>query len=595
MFSPEEKQRQGYICKAGDSQCYCDCIGLAGFESGTAKRQGAGMKNRTVVHWGTGNVSRALWGNSILPEPEFYIDSSWEKCQGLFGGKKVRHYTEIERWEELFVIIAMDNPLSVRQYLDGKGFREGADYIWYQRLLAERSVEEVCQEAEAFLKHLAEQAAVYGGRTLLLADFLAYDKGVCEYVNHWNQREPGLVLLSEAAIVREDTARKLEIPYLELPYLYQRMQYIREEAPADCPKGVSWRVKEVSKHIEITSEHKEILLEHVKVISKHVESVSYLWEAAQNLRMRYIDMCPGYEFLFAFYAERLIRSMIELWKPKGFLLWNAFYAFHLIIRGVCREMDVPVRFMEFGNIPGTFMVEETGQMGESIPAREPDTLLQIPVSEEEYRKTEQLIRELKASGANRNVQPCNGKLETVKSRLLPGRPVILYAGQNDNACGLQPYTENSRKYHSPIFKSSDEAAIYLAGVCAEERWNFIYKPHPMMMEVCHVGELPENTILVNEVNLNELIDLSDVVVTIVSTVSYIALIREKPVVMLGYTQLKGKRCTYEAFREEEIKERFQEALEKKSENGKRNAFIRHVYQMKVLYEKNILAFEKADR
>ena len=105
----------------------------------------------------------------------------------------------------------------------------------------------------------------------------------------------------------------------------------------------------------------------------------------------------------------------------------------------------------------------------------------------------------------------------------------------------------------------------------------------MIIEQCNPADLPTNTIFVEQADINDLIDLSDVIVTVVSSVSYIALIREKPVVMLGYTQLKNKECTYEAFQIDEIDSVLTQAVKEKSNDFMRQNFIRHFAQMKKYY------------
>ena len=78
--------------------------------------------------------------------------------------------------------------------------------------------------------------------------------------------------------------------------------------------------------------------------------------------------------------------------------------------------------------------------------------------------------------------------------------------------------------------------------------------------------------------------MSDVVITILSTVSYVSLIRKKPVVMLGYTQLKEKGCTYEAFEEKKILEQIKKAISDDECEKMREQFVCHVAQMKKFYK-----------
>ena len=284
----------------------------------------------------------------------------------------------------------------------------------------------------------------------------------------------------------------------------------------------------------------------------------------------------------------LLRKIAEFWHPSAIILWNEFYAFHRLLDAACRELMISVMYMEFGNIPGTITLEKVGQMGESWPAKYSSDFLHIPVSERDYRSAQKKIIELKNKKLNRNTQPVNTSMKTIKEKLLRDRPIVFYAGSNDYASGIQPYTERARKYHSPIFQSSMEAVSYLSDLCQQNAWNFICKPHPMMSQYWEKISFPENVIYVDEVDIHDLIDLSDVVVTILSTVGYIALIRERPVVMLGYTQLKGKGCTYEAFRKNDIENTILSAISNGFTCTMQKNTIKHIAQMERYYQDEML-------
>ena len=92
-----------------------------------------------------------------------------------------------------------------------------------------------------------------------------------------------------------------------------------------------------------------------------------------------------------------------------------------------------------------------------------------------------------------------------------------------------------------------------------------------------------NHIFINRLQLNEVIDMCDVTITILSQTSYLSLIREKPVVMLGYTQLKGKGCTYEAFDRDHLERSIEEALQMGYTQEQKDNFYLHVAQMNKYY------------
>lgn len=507
-----------------------------------------------MIIWGTGNVCKHLLQSNPDMNPEFYIDNDFDKADSFMYNIIIKHPSQIAEWKDFYIVVALDNYLSVKVQLEELGLKEGESFIWYRDFLFQKSLLEMQKEAECFCDILKEQTSICKGKSIIVSDFLAFDKGVCDYIN--NRKECGLdaVLLSEAYWVSESYAeKKMKIPVYKLPAFLAHNQYIKEDVTVE------------------------------KVVIDYVQSKKYLSEASRNLRMGYPKMATNYEYLVCFWADKIMRTVMEYWKPKSVILWNAFYAFHKIIRGICEEEKIFVKYMEFGNIPGTIQEETIGQMGESYPSKFPEEFIKIDVSEEELCRAEALVEELYRKRTNRNIQPKSIQLDEIKENLQENKPVVFYVGQNDNAAGFQPYTENSKKYHSPIFESSDEAAVYLAKLCKKNNWNYIYKPHPMMMENFRPEVMPDNTIVVNQMDINELIDFSDVVITIVSTVSYIALIRNKPVLMLGYTQLKSKGCTYESFEEKHIEEQIKSALSEGYSEEKRKHFLKHVVQMGKYY------------
>jgi len=179
--------------------------------------------------------------------------------------------------------------------------------------------------------------------------------------------------------------------------------------------------------------------------------------------------------------------------------------------------------------------------------------------------------------------PQNNSIEYIMQKIDKAKPIVFYAGQNDINSNMVPYTEETQKYCSPIFKTSIDAGIYIAELCKKNKWNFVYKPHPMRIKYEEKSQLPNNTIYVENGNINDLVDISNVVVTILSQTNYISLVRHKPVVMLGYSQAKGKGCTYEAFEKDIIENVIRKALKNGFTEEQEKAFLIHIAQVLKYY------------
>lgn len=325
-----------------------------------------------------------------------------------------------------------------------------------------------------------------------------------------------------------------------------------------------------------------------KNINEVIGSKEYLKWAVNNTKGRYSDMEEGYAENFVYYSYYYLNKVLDIIKPKAVVLWLEFYAFHEIFLNICNERGIKVLFFEFGVLPGTYAFETTGQMGESLPAINYAEFFDLKVDEDDIIHAQNVIKYLYENRVTRWQQPMNdvGEIDILKEKLIIGKPVILYAGQNDYESGIRPYGEYARKYHSPVFESSDQAAVYLGKLAAKNNWNIIYKPHPAVLRfACRQKEydIPDNVIIVDRIDINDLIDMADVLVTIVSQMGYMSLIRGKSAVMLGYTQLRGKSCTYEAFSQSVIEKVINDAIQFGVTEEQKANFTRHVAQIIKFY------------
>lgn len=389
---------------------------------------------------------------------------------------------------------------------------------------------------------------------LLAGHMTSFDKGTCNFVNNLSNvmTENKMVLMSECIHLNEErTRQKINFPFFIVPSFLGK----------DCyPTNTG------------------IICD--KKIRKYVNRKSYLKWGVDNLHKRHIDMELDYAYYFVYYAEMYINKMLDILKLKYAILWNEFFAFHHILKNICLERNIKIVYLEFGSLPGTISIEHLGQMGASFPGRFAEEFKKFDVSKEELIKGKEVLDFLKESGLNRNIQPLNNNIEEIKNKLKKGRPTILYAGVNDYESGLVPYTEETRISHCQSFKSSEDALVLLAEYAIKNDWNLIYKPHPIIEKQSNSDKnYDDNVIMALNVDINAVIDIADVVVTILSQVSYTALIREKAVVMLGYTQLKGKDCCYEGFLREELEAVLKTAIEHGYTGEQKKAFIKHITQM----------------
>ena len=298
-------------------------------------------------------------------------------------------------------------------------------------------------------------------------------------------------------------------------------------------------------------------------------------ELTDHLMDRQMDIGrSGIRRLICAYAEAYERA-IERVQPKAVIMWCEFTKMHPLFAKIAQEHGAKVLFWEYGSIPGTFAIEDQGQMGESRIATEWESFLAKDVTEEEKAKAGEILDFLRGSGLNRNVQTEVEALGDLEAGIDPKKPLIVFAGQNDFDSGIMPWDEHAKTFHSPCFPDSLTTARYLFDMCKEEGWEFAYKPHPFQMRRTPWDDLP----VIRRCNFNAMMDRADVVVTGVSQSSYVACIRKRPCVTVGFNQLKHKGCTYEVTDKAQLRDTLKEALEKGNTPQQQEAFRTHVAQL----------------
>tara|TARA_B100001093_G_C26799721_1_gene1002802 strand:+ start:426 stop:1823 length:1398 start_codon:yes stop_codon:yes gene_type:complete len=247
-------------------------------------------------------------------------------------------------------------------------------------------------------------------------------------------------------------------------------------------------------------------------------------------------------------------------NPELVIIWNQFHPLSKTAIRACENSGVQYSFFEYGVIPGTLNFDFKGQMGESAVATESEKFSALPLNNSDLDAAKKSLEYLLNTGLNRKVLPPLKGLENSIGEIAGGRKIILFAGHNDPSSGLIPYTEKVSKSHSPIFTSSHSAAKYLISKARRNNWLLLYKPHPHDNKGCFIPNTFDH-IMVTDSNINECIDVADVTVTVLSQTSSIALIRKKPVVMLGYNHLRDSGAVYQAENIHDIESKINMALE----------------------------------
>lgn len=512
------------------------------------------MKKKVV--WGTGFLASKYVKSLKVDDIVFFIDSNKDKRGTEFLGRVVKGPDDIEDWGELCVYIQHNYYDEVAEELIKKGLVEGQTIIRYEETIQGKTVN-VKEECEKSLQWLKKHLDEFQQKTVCWCDEVAHNRGHLDYFSKMCKEKFDWILVSDAVWVsEEETSGKSPFPFFILASICSCESY-----------------PEVKSEDFVSNEHVQ-----------YVKSNDRLRFYSEFYRTRFPEIRTNYEYEYVYYLHMYMSEVINLIKPKRIFIRHSFSVMHGMLSDLCRKNHIPVIFTHAGVLYGTYAYDINGEMGESLPATHSRDFMNLPVTEDEINKAQQVREYILTHRVNRKIQPKTKAIEKIKDSIVRERPTIFLAGQNDCAAGLVPYTEHSRKYHSPIFSSSIDSAIYFGKIAQERGWNLIFKPHPMVQ----VSEekrrcIPENVIFIEQGDVLELIDISDVTVTILSSTAYDALLRYRPVVMVGYNQLKDKGCTYDAFEKDMIVPTIESAVRNGFTEEQQKAFAKHIAQLLKYY------------
>lgn len=287
--------------------------------------------------------------------------------------------------------------------------------------------------------------------------------------------------------------------------------------------------------------------------------------------------------------------------PKLVIVWGSTCPMSRLHIHLCKQMSIPYLVMERGHFSGTIGVDTIGQFafggGAYLPCltqlnKQKYDLIKTWVSEAE---------EVPYAHKNSNIE-FNEKIEEARKS---GRPIVLFIGVNDVGSGIA-YDLNSLESHSVYYHASFDALNdllkALSLVC--ENALLVVKPHPADL-ADYSTIISENVIIEQSGNINELIKLSSVCVTMSTTSIARCIIEEKPIVTMSLTDVSGMNIAYEcndpselvavlrsAMFDEESSERFnngklfiQRLFEDKLFSVSENDFLNSIYDLSELITK----------
>jgi hypothetical protein len=278
-------------------------------------------------------------------------------------------------------------------------------------------------------------------------------------------------------------------------------------------------------------------------------------------------------------GELLVRE-----RPVLAVLWHQFNGLHYALDVSCRRAKVPVTYAEYGLLPGTIMFDAAGLMAESTVARDAESFARVPVTSAQIDAAQDYclrVREKRWTRKPQLDQPgVTARLEQMRAAQ---RPVVFYAGENIARTGILPAGTERSRMHSPFFAGTSEALAALCTLAVRRDWHVVYKPHPLAIEIPLPDTDEAHFTVARDADIFELMALSDVTATLVSQVCYMAVLSDRPCLLMGRGAMSGSGCAYELTVAEDLEAVLEDAIDGGFTAEQRDARDRHVAQLLTAY------------
>lgn len=240
--------------------------------------------------------------------------------------------------------------------------------------------------------------------------------------------------------------------------------------------------------------------------------------------------------LYCYYRDFLVRHRVKM-----FLIWGTTAPKSRLFMRLCQELNIEYQIIERGHFPGTLSIDPMGQFGTGARPQLIDQVSpQTALSDEANARFDQIQRwydTQKDSAAYGRFQKRETKeVEIMRRARQHGRPVILVIGGNDQGGGVTGPDPDPLWVN--WFGSSDNAFVILRRLVSAKFPDalLVLRPHPSQRP-----QEAEFGLVARDAALDDLIENSDLCITVATTASAICLLKEKPLLTLGLSELNGRK------------------------------------------------------
>lgn len=262
------------------------------------------------------------------------------------------------------------------------------------------------------------------------------------------------------------------------------------------------------------------------------------------------------------YRESLF--ILKTLKPDVVLVWNGQMRKNGVMAIAAKDMGIPVYYAEKGMLPNSWYIDPKGVNASSSIASSRMDLSDI--SNDDVEDFKKQIFSIDKSGSSSWEQPDRKGPKQIRKQLKIGKEqkIVFFPGQVDSDTNIIIY--------SPQFDHVKDALKWLSDNISEKEFFILAKPHPKGSDSIEDYQtiLGKKGRAMAELNIIDAIEISDIIITINSTVAFEGAIRGKPVFLLGKSILDAYDFVFKINGKQDLNAQLRRSVKRYYENGDSN-------------------------
>ena len=485
---------------------------------------------KKIAIWGIGNKGKNVLDSYAFFVPSIIIDNGYDEL--FYNNIPIYKETDINNWEQYYIVICILNNEAIVSSLKQKGLKKGIDYDTY--------LDYFCIKGISLSSSLQEMNnRIREKKDLICKRWISYSYFPADY------REKMIGQFFCKALTGKKHNELLGIhwdDYLTDSLVEDHLGFkVLRFSPASSIDESNY--KRYSQYYDLENADDKVSEEYILDIAKRrTNNPSQELIGALKQVYVYYDKC------------------IQLLKPTGIMIWGYWNYTHYFFRDLAKKHNVPIRFAEWGLIPGTMLMEPCGRFHDSEISY---SNLSLPSKKEleTFYSAKKYLTDNRLDSMQSVVDADDeNKLKRIKN---DRRKVLLIGMCDDDICYNDSEDSYYRRHISSVVKGSIDAFFLLKEICVKNEWNLIFKPHPAdEYDSRLLFDYEEGMVIVFHKNLNELITMADVCVAIDSSMNYRVLLYDKPLVQIGHNTMDNEDFIYMVNSRDDVERKLIEALDK---------------------------------